>query len=497
MTMRASPLIASSAALCLALLSAATHTAYARREYALGDATFEAHLRVTSSTRNASAPFGLGGDASHTKPSLKDICDDSVEQEAGYYVVDGTRDLNMFYWFFESRGDPAKDPIILWMTGGPGCSDATALFEENGPCRLPSGASRPERNEYSWNTRASVIYIDQPCGVGYSYGAASDEDKNEAGVAKHVGNFLLEFFDNHPELQSLELFITGESYGGHYVPAVADAVRGSLPLRGVAIGNGLTVPEIQFEYYPEMAYKYAKKVLGEPVISYPTYLAQRAGWPTCQRLIQRCQNDTDACGSAQRVCQALMFAPYTLSGKNPYNIELACEKQPLCYDFTNLDEYMNAPQVKEALGVPPEVEWQDCNQTVNAMFYKDWMRNFDAQIVDLLSHQVDVVIYAGDLDFICNWLGNKAWTLAMDWEGKEAFNDAEDEQRIHHDGTPIGEVRTTKPEGSGRFSFFRIFDAGHLAPMDQPKVTLHMIEVLTGERAPNAQRAEAAVRITK
>ncbi len=42
-----------------------------------------------------------------------------------------------------------------------------------------------------------------------------------------------------------------------------------LNLKGAAVGNGLTVPSIQFAYYPELAYTYAKKALGKPVISYP------------------------------------------------------------------------------------------------------------------------------------------------------------------------------------------------------------------------------------
>merc|ERR1712157_530775 len=122
-----------------------------------------------------------------------------------------------------------------------------------------------------------------------------------------------------------------------------------------------------------------------------------AGWPQCHEMIEKCQNDTSTCAEAQKICEVMMMAPYTMSGMNPYDIRLKCEKEPLCYD---------------------------CNNTVNAMFASDWMKNFDRQVVDLLEGGVKVLIYAGDMDFICNWIGNKAWTLALDWSGKAAFNAA-------------------------------------------------------------------------
>jgi Serine carboxypeptidase len=35
----------------------------------------------------------------------------------------------MFYFYFESRSeDSSKDPLVLWMTGGPGCSSELAVF---------------------------------------------------------------------------------------------------------------------------------------------------------------------------------------------------------------------------------------------------------------------------------------------------------------------------------------------------------------------------------
>jgi len=54
------------------------------------------------------------------------------------------------------------------------------------------------------------------------------------------------------------------------------------------------------------------------------------------------------------------------------------------------------------------------------------MKNYQTMLPDLLSNGIRVLVYAGDVDFICNWLGNKKWTLALDWEHKADFNAAED-----------------------------------------------------------------------
>ncbi|GAB5371258.1 hypothetical protein AAMO2058_001563900, partial [Amorphochlora amoebiformis] len=94
--------------------------------------------------------------------------------DAGYIPVAlGTKQL--FYWFFESRGDPATDPFIIWMSGGPGCSSQLAMFAENGPYKVSkfadNGTSSADKynldlNEFSWNERATVLWIDQPAGAG-------------------------------------------------------------------------------------------------------------------------------------------------------------------------------------------------------------------------------------------------------------------------------------------------------------------------------------------
>ena len=65
------------------------------------------------------------------KPVAPGLCD-TVKQYAGYFNVT-TATKKYFYWFFESRsGVEASTPLVLWMTGGPGCSSGIALFNENG-----------------------------------------------------------------------------------------------------------------------------------------------------------------------------------------------------------------------------------------------------------------------------------------------------------------------------------------------------------------------------
>lgn len=77
-------------------------------------------------------------------------------------------------------------------------------------------------NEYSWNREASVLYIEQPAGVGYSY---CDHDNHpeeckfdDNNVSEDNLKAVLAWFEKYPEYQSNELYISGESYAGIYVP---------------------------------------------------------------------------------------------------------------------------------------------------------------------------------------------------------------------------------------------------------------------------------------
>ena len=125
-----------------------------------------------------------------------------------------TGDKNYFYWAFESRNDPANDPVVLWHTGGPGCSGMLALVVENGPCHLSDDGMTSSLNPYSWNNNATLIYIDQPTGTGFSYG--TDYDHNETEVGDDMYDFLQQWLDAHDDLRDNDFYVFGESYGGQY-----------------------------------------------------------------------------------------------------------------------------------------------------------------------------------------------------------------------------------------------------------------------------------------
>jgi carboxypeptidase C (cathepsin A) len=140
------------------------------------------------------------------------------DQYAGYFTVNKEDNRNLFYWYVESQGDPATDPLIFWTNGGPGCSGVYGFAVEHGPFFI-TGDGKLFDNPYSWNKHANIIYAETPAGVGYSFSDNMDDyTTGDAETALDNYIFIRQFLDRFPERQSNDFFIASESYGGHYMP---------------------------------------------------------------------------------------------------------------------------------------------------------------------------------------------------------------------------------------------------------------------------------------
>lgn len=173
----------------------------------------------------------------------------------------------MYYSFFGAHSHSItvpdeRVPLIIWLQGGPGASSQFGAFTELGPIRITK--ERTYQLPQAWNIMGHTIFIDQPLTVGFSY--VRDKSKplvsSARQAADHLLNFLSNLYKQWPALKKSPLYITGESFAGHYIPAFATKILSNntflsstgIVFGGVAIGDGWTDPTNQINYYDSYLY---------------------------------------------------------------------------------------------------------------------------------------------------------------------------------------------------------------------------------------------------
>jgi cathepsin A (carboxypeptidase C) len=165
-----------------------------------------------------------------------------------------------------------------------------------------------------------------------------------------------------------------------------------------------------------------------------------------------------------------------------------CEIDEFCYPNTNLiQDYLNLPSTFTALGVPSIIK----NFTVGSSaishafeLTNDLEISLKPEVVYLLTNQIDVLIYQGNLDLACNTAGAKRWTANLAWKGQAEFVAKELKPWKSVVGSKektVGmwkEVNVKMVEGDSkatRFALVTIDGSGHMVPQDQPEVALDML----------------------
>jgi len=383
-----------------------------------------------------------------------------VTQHYGYIPVNQKYNANLFYWLFEAQNK--SDDLVLWLTGGPGCSSELALFFENGPYQIDPKTLQLKDNPYSWNKNANLMYVDQPAGTGFSY-ASSDYIGNETMVAEEMWNFFLGFFAKYPQYANMNFFITGESYAGHYIPAIGariiqeNAKKQTINLQGLAIGDGLINTEITAGSWAPYLYGMGKISEADMNDVQDNY------WSKCKRDIDNgnWRNAFFSCNQVIQMC--LSYA----GNINVYDIREPCKVPPLCYDMSYIAKYLNQPSVQQHLGV--HKTWVACNYQVYAPFEaKDFDYSYEFDLPIILK-QNRLLIYNGFYDLIVDFYGTSAMLDTMDWDGQNGFVNAPN-TTWHVGGQHAGSSRTY-----ANLTYLLVDNAGHMVPYDQPKNALDML----------------------
>ena len=141
---------------------------------------------------------------------------------AGYIPID-TDGRKAFYWFIESENDPGKDPLVLWLNGGPGCSSLAGCLLEIGPFVQGRGNTF-QRNDFTWAAFTNVLFLESPSGVGFSIDTEPTTYWNDTATAQLNYNFLSSWIKQYSQFQSHSFYIAGESYAGHYIPQLVQMI---------------------------------------------------------------------------------------------------------------------------------------------------------------------------------------------------------------------------------------------------------------------------------
>ena len=389
-----------------------------------------------------------------------------VDSYHGYVPVNSNGD-DLFYWMFPSQNNPSTDPLLVWYTGGPGCSSALAIMMENGPFNVTL-EGKVFINPYSWNNKANLLFVDQPIGTGFSHSSVDDMSQTEDDVATNMLTFYKTFFTQlYPEFQNRELYISGESFAGNYIPHIAHKLfAANLPyvnLKGLAIGNGWTDPARQYPEYPK--YDFAPEYV-------PYTKLTQAQFNKYDPLLQTCYNLLTSSPHSMLVqvnlyCETLADALYTApDGQllyNMYDVRKPCVDD-LCYDMSAITDFINSPASLNELQA--DKFWEACDGFVGQRLNRlDGNNNASLKLIDMLnSGKIRMLIYHGEYDYICNWMGGQEYLKYLAWNSQAQFN------AVSPVDVPYGTTWTYN-----NLRFVKFANAGHMVPMDQPQYALDMI----------------------
>jgi carboxypeptidase D len=286
-----------------------------------------------------------------------------------------------------------------------------------------------------------------------------------------------------------QIYIAGESYAGQHIPYIAKAIqernkaavpngKARWPLKGLLIGNGWVSPADQYPANFEFAAK-------EGLIKEGTQT-----YRNLEALNSVCLSKLETPGSKNKIsvreCENVFQQALSLTTKdgmcyNMYDVRLK-DSSPACGmnwppDLEYMRPYLRRDDVVKALNINPAKMsgWEECSGLVSSAFKAQNSRPSVQLLPGLLESGINVLLFSGAKDWICNHIGTETMIHNMEWKGGAGFETSPGVWAPRHDWTFEGE-----PAGIYQYArnltYVLFYNSSHMVPFDQPRQTRDMLD---------------------
>lgn len=401
--------------------------------------------------------------------------------ETGYITVGN---VEFFYYFVESEGNPRADPLLLYMNGGPGCSGLNGFLYQIGPLKFnitdyTGGLPTLIYEQNSWTETASIIFLDGPVGAGFSYATTQEAwNTTDTQYAAQADAFLRNWLSIHPDFATNPVYLGSDSYAGIITPILAqDIINGNeagivplVNLKGFSLGCPHTNTDLETNakvtYAHRMAlisdvmYKSAKtschgnyadptnanctEALSTITECVELISSQNILEPTCSFLSPKAKEERARRSLREKLNNFILPSPRVG--------DFWCKN----FDYLLSDIWGNYKSVQDALNVRPGIvkEFFRCNVTLEYTVDTDDAVPYHK---NLTASGLQVLVFSGDHDMVIPHNGIEQWinyldlTLDTDW------------RPWFVDGQVAGYTRRYTDDGY-RLTYATIKGSGHSPP---------------------------------
>ncbi|KAJ6620560.1 Alpha/Beta hydrolase protein [Mycena sp. CBHHK59/15] len=389
----------------------------------------------------------------------------------------GVEDKHMFWWLFKARHDPENAPLVVTFGGGPGASALLFPFSGAGPCVISvdkDGRGEAVPSPYSWTEHANVLAIDQPVGVGFSYG--SSLRNSSATTAWDVDDFLQQFWLQYPSLVKNQFLISSGSYGGVFIPHVINTIHSRNAAgnanRTIKMPDSVMMTNAWSDAKSHFLWFHQSNCVDNPFFNATTCRAIIDGLPDCLDAVQYAYERSTPANrfAALKACGPVM--PWELATRNNYDWREKCPATGCDMGLGPVADVLDGDKIKDAVGVPRDRNFLIMaidDVTMPFILNGDSIQPAYLLLGPAIADGLRVLVYNGMMDGAVPWRSNLAWMRLVQSPHQAAFRSAPE---IDYPG--VGSIRKVG-DGPGDFTLVKIAEAGHMVIRTRPELSQHLM----------------------